>query len=522
MFSLLYLKLIRHPQLGDLEIHFQDESQEGSFQRDQPFSTVIIGNNGTGKSFLLKTVVDIFREFSNYQESEVKDFYFPFQFHLRYRYFDEVYEILSTGYTVGRIRRKISFSYLLNRPFDFEINANVYGTQTGYEISLLEVELPWKMLAGSVLLNDRFPFQDSNPKDMYQYLGVRRTRSVASTKSFLRKSVRYLFEASKKENFVEQLGDILEFMGFEKSCKVRYTTRYHDRFFTGHLDASGLSEFYENWRESTNRNSTPWGEWYYQQLKNGGENRLQELIDYINEVTNDPNRIKFKDRSKSKILEIDFFEEFRGANEFLYVNDLDTMNLLQLDSIQILKKDQQIGLSDTSAGEYHLVLSLLGLFSRMDKNSLILIDEPEISLHPKWQMQYINFLKRMFHNFPSCHFVIASHSHFLISDLEKESSSVVAIRRDEEGTFRPELIKANTYGWSAEQVLMDVFQTASTRNYYLTEELGSIFELISREPTEEIHQQILQKVADLRELDLSGIKEEDPLRIVLDKLLAKF
>src|SRR5690606_31118696 len=115
------------------------------------------------------------------------------------------------------------------------------------------------------------------------------------------------------------------------------------------------------------------------------------------------------------------------------------------------------GVEDTSSGEYHLLISLLGIFARIKPNSLILIDEPETSLHPNWQMRYIDELKKIFKKYSDCHFILASHSHFIVSDLENSSSSVLALTKNAEENVSANLLDAQTYGWSAEEVLYLVF-----------------------------------------------------------------
>ena len=58
MFRLEYLKVIGHPQLGDLELHFTEENEMG--ENISPYKSVIIGPNGTGKSYILRTIIDFF------------------------------------------------------------------------------------------------------------------------------------------------------------------------------------------------------------------------------------------------------------------------------------------------------------------------------------------------------------------------------------------------------------------------------------------------------------------------------
>ncbi len=156
----------------------------------------------------------------------------------------------------------------------------------------------------------------------------------------------------------------------------------------------------------------------------------------------------------------------------------------------------------------------------MTENSLILIDEPENSLHPNWQMKYISFLKSIFKSFRSCHFVIASHSHLMVSDLANESSSIIGLKKGK--VITAESIKSNTYGWSSEEILLTIFETPSNRNFYLSEQLGDIFKMISEEPDERNVEQLKQKVSNLKKLDLSGLSKEDPLKDVIDQLFKKY
>jgi predicted ATPase len=56
----------------------------------------------------------------------------------------------------------------------------------------------------------------------------------------------------------------------------------------------------------------------------------------------------------------------------------------------------EIELRSMSSGEIQILTSLLSLASVVKESSIVLIDEPEISLHPNWQMQYIDLLNKIF------------------------------------------------------------------------------------------------------------------------------
>lgn len=151
------------------------------------------------------------------------------------------------------------------------------------------------------------------------------------------------------------------------------------------------------------------------------------------------------------------------------------------------------------------------MFSKIAKNSLILIDEPEISLHPNWQMKYITFLKNVFSKYPSCQFILTSHSHFLVSDLEGESSSVTALNRNEESkSLESILLDINTFGWSAEDILYNIFNVRSSLNYFLQADLTELLGIISNNLKEaDKIEGILNKLNQLPK------RENDPLQEII-------
>lgn len=531
MFKLLYFKVSNHPQLENLEINFIEEDEIQIAEK--PFTSVIIGPNGTGKSFILRTIIEIFRYFFDLSKNDKKG-NLPYNFHLRYKINDDLYDIVTRKLAIGTktgLRR--SYIYFKNRPSDLSIFGNgektLFESLPQYEIVFADLVFPERILASSVFLNDRFPFAESADNDFYQYLGVRRTAIIASTRTFAKKTIKYLFEASNSPNFRALLAEILDFLNFEKHLKVQYNTRYNHLFFNGKLTVDKFEAFYERWWElkdigvKRKKTNAPWGQGRYNYLKKNNPERIGQIVNFLNESSTNPVALTHKYRSKSKVFTVDFFTSNYDQQEFPFVEELEKLSIITQDKIRILKKEIEISIEETSSGEYHLILGLLGIFAKIKPKSLVLIDEPEISLHPNWQMRYIDFLKKMFKLYSGCHFIIATHSHFLISDLEGLSSSVNSITRDERNNgLISEYITSNTYGWSAEEVLLKIFKTPTSRNYYLAEKLDEIFKLISKEPTEKRIIKIKSKVGQLRTLDLTGLSKEDPLVDVINILYKQF
>lgn len=62
-----------------------------------------------------------------------------------------------------------------------------------------------------------------------------------------------------------------------------------------------------------------------------------------------------------------------------------------------------------SSGERHLIMQLMMLLISPQKISLVLIDEPEISFHLMWQMQYLERISKI-QDIRKCSFLVATHS----------------------------------------------------------------------------------------------------------------
>lgn len=71
------------------------------------------------------------------------------------------------------------------------------------------------------------------------------------------------------------------------------------------------------------------------------------------------------------------------------------------------KEHQKIRLEQLSAGEKQMLLILLTVFLMDRKFAVLLMDEPELSLHVTWQEKLISSLKELN---PNCQFILTTHS----------------------------------------------------------------------------------------------------------------
>jgi len=112
---------------------------------------------------------------------------------------------------------------------------------------------------------------------------------------------------------------------------------------------------------------------------------------------------------------------------------------------------QEMSISELSSGEKQIVFR--GGFLLKDQKSsqgaLVLIDEPEISLHPRWQMKILSYFKRLFSDETkqTSQIIVATHSPFVIHNSDRYNDKVIVLQKKDDGTVQiPE--KPEFYGWT--------------------------------------------------------------------------
>lgn len=191
------------------------------------------------------------------------------------------------------------------------------------------------------------------------------------------------------------------------------------------------------------------------------------------------NKEIFKNRNKTIGEVID--KVCDDINSIFYVMDLD-VKLVGLSETSETKPifrnslGSEFDISGLSSGEKQLFLRALSLKFLEVNNSVILIDEPEISLHPQWQKRIIQVYESIGKN---NQLIIATHSPHIIGDIESKQLRV--IKKEKEGI---KLIDNNdlneTYGKSIGDILSTTMRLDSLRNEDITIKLNSAYELLNK------------------------------------------
>jgi predicted ATPase len=121
-------------------------------------------------------------------------------------------------------------------------------------------------------------------------------------------------------------------------------------------------------------------------------------------------------------------------------------------------------LSDASSGELSLLATYAHLATNISERAIILVDEPENSLHPRWQMDYC---KRIFDQFGyyEPRLVIATHSPQIVQGAERSGikTHIVKLPVDQ--------IAAQPLTKSIEGTMFEAFGVLSPASHYLSEKV---------------------------------------------------
>ncbi|VVB90829.1 DNA double-strand break repair Rad50 ATPase [uncultured archaeon] len=147
--------------------------------------------------------------------------------------------------------------------------------------------------------------------------------------------------------------------------------------------------------------------------------------------------------------------------------------------MEVEKNGKRLTVNQLSGGEKSLIAMIGDLARRMAianpastepllGSGIVLIDEIDLHLHPKWQrMIVINLLKV----FPNCQFIISTHSPHVITNIQPES--LFDLKQTDLGIVA---VKPNeSYGKNVDRILEDLMGLETTRPDEVDSDLGRIF-----------------------------------------------
>jgi predicted ATPase len=353
---------------------------------------------------------------------------------------------------------------------------------------------PTKLICISTSPFDRFLLNNtakSSYNDLYSYIGMKSARRNNSVKSLISNVVDTMF---KKPNSIDTNIDVikktLEYLGYGTRILVSYSRSPQIGYIFPITLEKVNSAIEQLSHDSTFDNEID---------KKSYAKDIYESLVYLQKTNNIETKKTFSiplNLSKQNVLE----------NE--YVKAIQILSSTGFFKIKSLKLSEQkdnrkfIDFVNASSGEQCLALMLLGVASQIENGSLICIDEPEVSLHPEWQEEFIELLEDLFSCYKGCDFIIATYSPLIISKLT--SSNCFALDLD-----KNELVDLNsTTSRSADYQQATLFKSPGFKNEYLINECLDILSHLSK--SVEIQVSIRERAEFLLSV-IPLLDEDDPV-----------
>ena len=167
-----------------------------------------------------------------------------------------------------------------------------------------------------------------------------------------------------------------------------------------------------------------------------------------------------------------------------------------------LKKSEKLILNQLSDGEKcllamvgdlarRLAIANPGLPDPLQGKGVVLIDEIELHLHPKWQREIIPALTR---TFPNCQFIVTTHSPQVVSHIQPEG--IYILEKTDNGVVakKPE----SSFGRDSNRILEDLMNVPA-RPQEIKDRLHELFRLIDEgnlDGARQLSQQIANDIGE--------------------------
>ncbi|EKM24576.1 AAA family ATPase [Vibrio sp. HENC-03] len=410
--------------------------------------SILIGKNGTGKSRILASIVELFERSQSYNQNH------PNLKHNRF---------LSLDFENNGVRTKVYLGRGRSSRKLIENNNKVKKNS------------PKKVIAASTSPFDKFPTSFDSDKSsrgkFYSYIGLRLKNGQLCDKQLMNTFVQSLLDQSPKPAVMRTL----RLLGYEPEIKVTFSHELRNLY----RDNGSNYKSFDSWLLNDKQ--------VHQLALDDGigslNRRIVRALSSQNEVVKVPNTTfgKLYKRSTDHInISAPYKRALLRSNlksslpkYFTFGSNVDSNiktdlkaslrdGLSRIESV-ILKKStgESFSIDGASSGERSLLLLVCSIANEIKNNSLICIDEPEISLHPAWQEQFIQLIAEVFKTYKNCHFIIATHSPLIVSNLKSENCYILDLDNDE-------LHNAKSFSnKSADFQLARLFQTPGDQNEYL-------------------------------------------------------
>lgn len=298
----------------------------------------------------------------------------------------------------------------------------------------------------------------------YVCVGLHRSSRVVGASVAKRTLEQALYRVSEARESAVAISQVLGSLNLQRRMALTYQVRPQLR----ELAASG-EEGMANWISGSLQQSPPGTarSSLRRELLRSASDRVIELLSAAIGV------IRHELDSGNRIVREFDFTESRSTLDFAVLQSLAVLRRFDLLTLKACELRSKTGpafdVAAASSGQQQMLCSVIGIATATRPKSLVLIDEPELSLHPRWQMVFLDNLQAALAPLNDCHVVIATHSPLVVQRGSRRGAGIVRIGRDHHSTIA--ISPKSPQPVSVETTLIDVFETPVAGSVQLASEL---------------------------------------------------
>lgn len=462
--KLLYLYIEKYKNLEKVEIDFSKQDKN---------TTVLIGENGAGKSNLLEAIILIFENLYLYKYYTKTNKIFKYK--IEYEINNERYRIDSS-----------SISYFSKLP------DNIIIYYSGFSSKMINI-------------CNRFDKYYFNKKSIYGYSGMNIDSKFTTTISpllYIKNSyypivfvTLLLSKLEKNQSFLKKYFNI---NGFE-SIDIRLGERFFEP--ENEINNNNLLMYRAQCNQIFDL-KIDFNDSYYKRSKDKLNHFFPNFLE---------NLITINSNSKNELKKLsDFFEYDKDLFNFFYLLFVNKMISSIYIKIKKNNSDDVISCYDLSEGEKQL-LTIKGMMEVLyDKETLFLLDEPDNFLHPKWQTELIPALQKYGDEGGKTQIISTSHSPIFLTRIKNDS-----IKRIENGKIFN--LTSKTYGRMINQTLFDTMDVEERTVKEIKDKLNNLFIMIDDNKIDDAEKYLNEIIIEIGEDDPDIIRAKTMLGFLKDE-----
>ncbi|MEK2129237.1 ATP-binding protein [Vibrio parahaemolyticus] len=461
--------------------------------------TLLMGLNGSGKSHLFQTICSAFIKIPRQNMFN--------QGLMAVVNLSDLEQLDSLSYIQGGDFSTLSgYTTILDKRKLFNLNTN--------GLSSSELKIPNKVLAVTGSPYDKFPYTDSysikKSLDPYVYLGTKGKRQEGNayhlgylSYKFHQLGASFIKLLLKPRQERLDFSKIFEFLNISPCFTIKLS--FSNRIGIEDINQKSILGVVRSIKFINERD--------YEELDEESEryqlsNRLVEALQY---VAGERLSEHMSDLEPLEVLcKLDLAKETEDIKYLSSLSLLSDYDLVQLEDVVFSKPNvnHKLLLTQASSGELSILFTMSSIAGEIENGSLILIDEPELSLHPEWQLRFLSLLNDIFYNYKNCHFIIATHSPNIISSIPDKNAYIVSI--DGNGT---KLMPSKMYhNRSADFQLASIFNAPGNNNEYLLSQVIEVLDGVCK--SNEVSDELLIRAKWLLTFE-KQLKDGDKVKTLL-------